>query len=359
MDAIHVVIMAGGVGTRFWPLSRARKPKQFLPIVSSRSMLEETAERLLPLVPWSNIRTIANAEQTRTIHALLPKLPGRNLIVEPAGRNTAPSLILATAHVFLKAPDAPVIVLPSDHSISDTGMFLKQLKAGALAAARDKRLVTFGILPSFPATGYGYIHVSSEPAARRGGFDFFEVLEFKEKPELAQAHAFLASGDYYWNSGMFIWTPRVFASALEAHAPEFHPHWEKILAALKKKDEAEVERVFRAIPATSIDYALMEKASGVLVCPGRFGWSDVGAWSSLLDVWPRDEQGNAVRSELLSLESEGNLVHNPGKLTALIGVKDLIVVDTGDALLICRRDQDQKVKDVIGILKEAGKKKYL
>ncbi len=359
MENIQVVIMAGGVGTRFWPLSRLRKPKQFLPITSPRSMLEETAERLLPLVPWTGIRTIANAVQTRTIHAFLPKVPKRNLLVEPAGRNTAPSLILATAHVYLQDPEAAVLVLPSDHTVTDSALFLRQLRAGAQAAVRDKRLVTFGMLPSFPSTGYGYIHVSGEAASRRGGFDFFEVLEFKEKPELAQAHAFLASGDYFWNSGMFVWTPRVFAAALEAHAPEFHPHWLKTLDALKKGDKAKLNRVFKAIPATSIDYALMEKASGVLVCPGRFGWSDVGAWSSLLDVWMRDAQGNVSRGEVLSLESEGSLVYNPGKLTALIGVRDLIVVNSGDALLICRKDRDQKVKDVIGILGKTGKKKYL
>lgn len=359
MKNIRVVIMAGGVGTRFWPLSRARRPKQFLPITGERSLLEETAGRLLPLVPWARIRTIANAAQTRLIHSLLPKIPKRNLLVEPAGRNTAPSLILATAHAYLQDPEAPVVILPSDHFVTDSALFLRQLKAGAQAAVKDKRLVTFGILPSFPSTGYGYIHVSATAAGRHGGFDFFEVLEFKEKPELAQAHAFLASGDYFWNSGMFIWTPRVFAAKLEAHAPEFHSQWLKVVDALKKRKPAGLNQVFKSIPATSIDYALMEKASGVLVCPGRFGWSDVGAWSSLLDVWKKDGQGNVSRGEVLSLESEGSLVYNPGNLTALIGVRDLIVVNAGDALLICRRDRDQNVKDVIGILGKAGKTKYL
>jgi mannose-1-phosphate guanylyltransferase len=356
---IQVIVMAGGAGTRFWPLSRARKPKQFLSIVSPKTMLEETVERLLPLVPWTHIRTIANAQQSRMIRKLLPRLPRRNLLVEPMGRNTAPSLILATAAVYSRHPESAVIVLPSDHRITDSAVFLRQLEAGARLASRERKLVTFGIRPSFPATGYGYIHVSGQPAAQSKGFAFHDVLEFKEKPDLEQARAFVASGDYYWNSGMFIWTPDVFAAKLKAHAPDFYPLWLKILAALKNNSEAALIRAFKAMPALSIDYALMEKASDVYVCPARFGWSDVGAWSSLLDVWAKDGQGNAARGETLGLESEGCLVYNPGKLTALVGVKDLIVVNTEDALLICRKDRDQRVKDVIGILAKGNKKSFL
>jgi len=356
---IQVIVMAGGVGARFWPLSRTRRPKQFLPITTSKTMLEETVERLLPLIPWANIRTIANAEQSRMIRKLLPRLPKANLLVEPMGRNTAPSLILATAEIFRRDPRAAVVVLPSDHDITRTDIFLRQIKAGARAASKERALVTFGIKPTFPATGYGYIHVSRPPAAVSNGFPFHHVLEFKEKPGLEQARAFMAGGDYYWNSGMFIWTPEVFAEKLEAHAPEFFSFWTRILAALKTKSSAGMSRAFKEIPALSIDYALMEKASGVLVCPAKFGWSDVGAWSSLLDVWTKDGQGHAVRGEALSLESGGCLVYNPGKMTALIGVQDLIVVNTEDALLICRKDRDQKVKEVIGLLAQSDKKSFL
>ena len=356
---IQVVIMAGGSGTRFWPLSRTTRPKQFLPIISRKTMVEETIGRLLPLVPWAKIRTIANAEQTRTIRKLLPKLPRRNLLVEPMARNTAPSLILATAAIGLENPKASVVVLPADHLITDTALFRGQLEAGARVAAQEQKLVTFGIPPTYPSTGYGYIHVSSEPAAARRGFAFHRMLEFKEKPDLDRARSFLADGDYYWNSGMFIWTPEVFAAELEANAPDFYPFWTRTLAALKKKSAAGLARVFKSMPALSIDYALMEKAKGLLVCPGRFGWSDVGAWSSQLEVWKRDDRGNAAKGETLALESEGCLVHNPDKLTALIGVKDLIIVNTEDALLICRKDRDQKVKDIIGVLAEKKKKRYL
>ena len=356
---IRVVIMAGGSGTRFWPLSRRTKPKQFLPIISSKTMVEETVERLLPLVPWSRIRTVANAQQTRLIRKLLPKLPARNALVEPSGRNTAPSLMLATAAVYHENPEAAVIVLPSDHLITDNSVFLKQLESGAEAAVREKKLVTFGIRPTHPATGYGYIHVSAEPAAKHRGFPFHDVLEFKEKPDREQAKLFLASGGFYWNSGMFVWTPAVFAAGLAVHAPEFHASWLKLLAALKKRSAAETARVFNSIPALSIDYALMEKARGVLVGPSRFGWSDVGAWSSLLDVWPKDSKRNAAKGETIAVESDGCLVFNPDKLTALVGLKDIIIVNTGDALLVCRKDRDQQVKDVIAALTKAGRKRYL
>jgi len=356
---IQVVVMAGGVGSRFWPLSRARRPKQFLSILSRKSMLEETVERLLPLAPWSHIWTVANAGQTQTIRKLLPRLPGRNALVEPEGRNTAPSLILATAAVAVRRPGSAVIVLPSDHLITDSAVFLRQLESGAGAASRERALVTFGIKPSFPATGYGYIRVSAEPASTVKGFPFHRVLEFKEKPGLDDARAFMAAGDYYWNSGMFVWTPEVFAAQLETHAPDFFPHWQNTLAALKKKDRAALAKAFKAMPAKSIDYALMEKASKVYVCPARFGWSDVGAWSSLIDIWAKDSGGNAARGETVSLDSGGSLVHNPGRLTALVGVRDLIIVNTPDALLICRKDQDQRVKEVIAALAKSGKKSLL
>jgi mannose-1-phosphate guanylyltransferase len=356
---IQVVVMAGGSGTRFWPLSRRAKPKQFLPIISSRTMVAETVERLLPLAPWAKIRTVANAQQTRLIRKLLPKIPARNTIVEPSGRNTAPSLMLATAEIYRENPEAAVIVLPSDHLIADTDVFLKQLESGAQAAVKDKRLVTFGIRPTYPATGYGYIHASAEPVGKHKGFPFHGVLEFKEKPDREQAKLFLASGRYYWNSGMFVWTPEVFAAELKAHAPDFHPSWPKLLASLQKRSAIETTRVFNGLPAMSIDYALMEKAQGVLVCPSRFGWSDVGAWSSLLEVWPRDDQRNAAKGETIAVDSEGCLVFNPDKLTALVGVKDLVIVNTGDALLVCRKDRDQQVKHVIAALVKGGRTRYL
>lgn len=355
---IRVVIMAGGSGTRFWPLSRKERPKQFLPIVSSKTMLQETIDRLLPLVPTSRITTVANAEQTEIIRRLAPGLPASNFLVEPQAKNTAPSLILATASIFIKNPQAVVVVLPADHLIGEVPVYLKQLEAGAEAALASGALVTFGIRPSFPATGFGYIHFAKNKSAAFGGFSFYDVLEFREKPGLKQAREFLAAGNYWWNSGMFIWKAETFAAKLKEHAPEFWPFWERTAAALRAEDKAALEKVFAEVQPLSIDFALMEKARGVVVCPADFSWSDVGAWSALMEVWPKDAQGNVARGDVLALEAEKCLVYNPDKLTALVGVHDLIVVNTEDALLVCRRDQDQKVKDILDKLKKNGRSEW-
>jgi len=356
---IRVVIMAGGSGTRFWPLSRQKKPKQFLPIVGSKTMLQETVDRLKPLLPLSRIHTVANAQQTKIIRRLVPRLPAANCLAEPQAKNTAPSLILATASIFNQNPQAVVIVLPADHLIGDVPVFLKQLEAGAEAACASDSLITFGIRPSFPATGYGYIHFQKKKSDSFGGFAFHSVLEFKEKPALEQARKFLAAGSYWWNSGMFIWRAETFAAKLKQYAPRFWPFWEKTAAALRRRNRKALEAVFAQAPSLSIDFALMEKAKGVVVCPADFSWSDVGAWSSLLEVWPRDGRGIAARGEVLALDSEKCLVYNPDKLTALIGVQDLIVVETEDALLVCRRDQDQKVKDILDKLKKNGRTRLI
>jgi mannose-1-phosphate guanylyltransferase len=355
----YAVILAGGIGTRFWPLSRRERPKQFLPIISEKTMIKETAQRLRPLIPLERIYTIANSEHSRSIRDIFPDIPDANFLIEPLGKNTAPSLILATAHIFLQNAEAVVAALPADHLITDVPLFLKKLEAGAEAAAEREDLVTFGIPPSYPATGYGYIQFSREDAQKIKDEDFYPVQEFKEKPDVAQAKVFLEAGNYFWNSGMFLWKVQTFARKLKEAAPEWHVYWEKILLALQGKDESRIAAIFETIPSTSIDYALMEKARGVLMCEGNFGWSDVGAWSSLLDIWPRDREGNALRTESILLDSENCLVYSSDKLTALIGVKDLIVVDTPDALLICRRDQDQKVKDIVGRLKKDNKDEYL
>jgi mannose-1-phosphate guanylyltransferase len=351
----RAVIMAGGIGTRFWPLSRRKTPKQFLPIISEKTMIEETANRLLPWVPHSKIFTIADSVQTKGIRQFLPEIPKANMIVEPKGRNTAPSLILATAHIYLQNPEAVIAALPADHLIKDKHRFLKKLQSGASAAAQGAHLITFGIPPAHPSTGYGYIHFSKEKPANYGGDQFFSVIRFEEKPPYKRACSFLESGDYFWNSGMFLWRASVFVDKLEKHAPEMFVFWKKILAAIKKNDEQALTTIFNEITARSIDYALMERAQGVIVCQGDFGWSDVGSWSALPDIWGVDKQNNSHRGECLSLDSENCLVLNPDKLTALVGVKDLIIVDTEDALLICRKDLDQKVKDIVIKLNKSGR----
>lgn len=350
--------MAGGSGTRFWPLSRINQPKQFLPIATEKTMIEETVERLLPLLSPENIFTISSPSQAEIIRRLMPFLPEENCLVEPSARNTAPSLVLATAKFFLEDPKTIVAALPADHSILKPQVFRRKLEAAATAAANGY-LVTFGIPPTYPATGYGYIHYDSSFSLIYHDEPFYSVLTFKEKPTREQAESFLSSGNHYWNSGMFLWRADILPEKLRAHAPEWFPFWEKMVKALEEDDTERLASIFNQMPILSIDYALMEKAKGVVVCPGDFEWSDVGVWSSLFDLWPKDEKGNACRSELIALESAGNLIYNPKKLTALVGVKDLIVVNTEDVLVICRREDDQKIRELIDWLKKKGKNEYL
>jgi len=359
MDDLYAVIMAGGQGTRFWPFSRQAKPKQFLPVISEKTMLEETIERLLPLIPASRIFTIANRDQTAQIKEICPFLPEENRLIEPQGKNTAPSLLLATAAIYLRSPQAIIAALPADHLISDPHRFRHKLTAAAWAARQTNSLVTFGIPPSFPATGYGYIQFKQSAQQHIEGEPFYPVEMFKEKPDLATAINFLQAGNYFWNSGMFLWQVDVFTHEMAQAAPEMYAFWPQIISALENNDARRIAEIFEKLPAISIDYALMEKARQVLMTTGDFGWSDVGSWSSLLAVWPPDAQGNSVRGESLLLESTGCLVLSPHKFTALIGAKDLVVIDTPDALLICRKDLDQKVRDVVKYLHDRGQKELL
>lgn len=356
---LFAVILAGGTGTRFWPLSREKNPKQFLPIISDKTMIEETVHRLAPLIPDSRIFTISNAEQAKTINKLLPSLPRQNVLIEPMGKNTAPSLLLATASIYIRNPGAVVAALPADHLITESARFLSKLEAGAEAARRENILVTFGIPPTFPATGYGYIQFSDSDPLEIKKEIFYPVEAFKEKPDHTQAQDFLEAGNCFWNSGMFIWQAETFAQKLEQYAPSFFACWLDLIRALKVHDSEGIDSIFKKMPSLSIDYALMEKARGVRMGEGSFGWSDVGSWATLGEIWEKDDGGNAVKGESIAFDAHGCQVYNPGRLTALIGVENVIVINTGDALLICHRDQDQKVKELVEQLKKTGKADYL
>jgi mannose-1-phosphate guanylyltransferase len=351
--------MAGGSGTRFWPLSRKSRPKQFLPIATQKTMIEETVERLRPLLLPEAIYTISDRAQAAAIRKLVPGLPARNVLIEPLARNTAASLILATAGIYLRNPKSVVLALPADHLITKPDVYLRKLRAAAAATVQKDVIVTFGIPATFPSTGFGYIHYSRSGSRRFGNEAFYPVLRFKEKPNLENAKKYLKQGRHCWNSGMFIWRAEVFAQKLEKYSPLFFPYWKRILQALKDNDQPGIAAVFREIPATSIDYALMEKAEGVLMAKGDFGWSDVGSWVSLADIWPKDASGNALRGDGLFLDSQDCLVYSPRRLTAVVGLKDVIIVDTKDALLVCRKRADQRVKEVIEVLKKRGRDKIL
>ncbi len=357
---MYVVILAGGSGTRFWPLSRTKTPKQLMSVFGGRSMLQRTVERVLPLSP-ERIMVVTNilqAEETERQLRELGDFPV-DVIAEPVGRNTAPAIALAAAIIARHDPEATMLVLPADHYIRNEAEFCRVARAASEAAANGA-LVTLGIEPTRPETGYGYIEAESEGP----GAGARPVKRFVEKPDLPKALEFLAAGNFYWNSGMFIWRVDAIRRELDRQMPAlataidsiaFGGSWD--LESLKPR----VAEIYPGIRGESIDYGVMERAERVLVIPASFGWSDVGSWSALPEVMDGDESGNVAIAArgLVSIDSRDSLVYGNGKLIALVGVEGLIVVDTPDALLVCRQERAQDVKKVVEALQKEGRTEYL
>lgn len=350
---IYAIIMAGGKGTRLWPQSRENMPKQLWEILGGKSMLQDTADRVSPLITTEHILVITGDYLYEKIHNQLQDLPSRNIILEPVGRNTAPCVGLAA--LFIDDPDACMVILPSDHVVRDTAEFQRVLKIAVDVASQGENLVTFGIKPSAPETGFGYI--------QRGeafNSEVFSVKKFTEKPDQDTARTFWESGEYYWNSGMFIWKVSTLLTMIERYLPDLHQGLMRIKPALNTQDEQRViAEVFDELESVSIDYGIMEKAENTYVVPADFGWNDVGSWAALPDVWDTNEEGNTVKGTVLSLDSQGNIVYNDRGLTALIGMQDVIVVKVGDAVLVCQKDQAQKVKQIVEELEQRGMTEFL
>lgn len=358
---MYAVIMAGGRGTRFWPRSREKKPKHLLDIISKRTIIQETVDRISPLIPPENILVVTGKKHAGILRMQLPEIPAGNIIIEPEGKNTAPCIGLAALHVEKKAGDDVMVVLPSDHAIADCGKFLKIISAGAQMAGQADALVTIGIQPTSPQTGFGYIE-QGEPYDGKTLLEIFRVKSVREKPDLGKAREFVQSGKFYWNSGMFIWRSSAILRAIDKWLPDLFLG----LMTIKEKidsplETATIRRVYKKLKSISIDYGVMEKADNVFVLPGDFGWSDVGSWDALWEISKKDKNDNAVigSSNVFAEDSSGSLVYSPQKPVALVGVKDLIVVETGDALLICRRGQSQDVKKIVDQLEAKKLKKYL
>ncbi len=344
MTERFVVIMAGGRGERFWPQSRLHKPKHLLPIVGRDPMLSQTIARVLPLVPAKNILIITTRQQLAEVRKASAGLPRRNLIVEPVGRDTAPAVGLAMLLVKQRNPEAVFAVLPADHVIQDEAGFRTLLDAAFQAAGSADELVTLGIEPTEPATGFGYIERgkvwhSGPPAVLR-------ARRFVEKPSLAKARAYLASGRFCWNAGMFVWRVPVIAAALRAHAPGLHAGLLGLEKALRRgSPDRALARLYPALPRISIDYAVMEKSRNVLVLPARFGWDDVGSWPAVERHHGKDADGNVLRGRAIVEGGRNNIVVSAdGHITAVLGLDDLIVVHTPDATLVCPKDRAQDIK---------------
>lgn len=349
MATRYVVIMAGGKGERFWPQSRHARPKQLLPIVGDTPMLAQTVERVRGLVPPERVIVITNREQRAAAIAACPMLAPENIVAEPVGRDTAAAVGLAALLVARREPSATLAMLPADQVIHDAGGFCEVLRAAFEAAEAEPWLVTIGIRPAEPATGYGYIQ-RGQMIARAQGRDVFKVQRFVEKPQLEKAREYLASGDYLWNAGMFVWSVATIRAALASHAPELARGIDTIEAALeggRSIDDALHEH-FPSLQKISVDYAIMEKADNVVTLAGTFDWDDVGAWPAVMRHLPPDEAGNVVRGEGFVEAGAGNLVVSTGDhLVALLGVDDLIVVHTADATLVCPKSHAQQVKTLL------------
>ncbi|HUW65458.1 MAG TPA: mannose-1-phosphate guanylyltransferase [Spirochaetia bacterium] len=354
---IYATIMAGGTGQRFWPLSRRDKPKQFLPLVGERTMLQLTVDRLAGLVPRENIMVITGAAYLDAVSGQLPEIPQENVLAEPCGRDTAAAVGLAALHVYKRDPRGVMIVLPADNYIADAEKFQTLLRAAADYAASGEWLVTMGITPTRPDTGYGYIS-RGEPVEPSNDIPAYRVERFTEKPTADRAREFLSSGRYLWNSGMFIWRADVILRLIDRYLPELATGLAEIGSLLDVQGSREYREklagIYSALPKVSVDYGIMEKADNVLVLPGDFGWDDVGTWPALERCRETEGNGNVLDAQGVFLETTGSIIRVPGRLVATLGITDLVVVDDGECLLVCTKERAGDLKLLTAALEKAG-----
>ncbi|TWT80023.1 Mannose-1-phosphate guanylyltransferase [Planctomycetes bacterium CA13] len=353
---LHAVIMAGGSGTRFWPASRTLRPKQLLTLHGKRSMIQSTIDRLGDLVPPSRQMIVTNKVLVDAIAEQLPALPKQNIVGEPCKRDTAPCVGLAAALVNHQDSDGIMAVMPSDHVIASHEAFQNALAIGEKLIKEDPtRIVTFGIPPEYPAESFGYIE-RGEPIGSGGDANIYKVKQFREKPDRATAEAYVASGSFYWNAGIFLWKASTILDALQKNAPEIYKHIEAIAARIGEADYAEtLEREFAAIKGKSIDYAVMETYKNVVVIEADFPWDDVGSWQALSRLHEPDALGNAVVGTHVNIDSKDCIVHaSEGHTIVTIDLDDMIVVQTADATLVAPKDAEERVREVVKALQDRG-----
>jgi len=360
---LYAVILAGGSGTRFWPLSRHLYPKQLLRIMGGETMIRQTMRRVLRCASPERVMistTPAQADQIRFQLTEWKEALQDNFILEPEARNTAPAIALAATRLAMRDPEAIMLVLPADHVIKNEARFQAAVRLGAEVAAKGY-LVTFGIRPIRPETGYGYIQPRRRVRLGRSkGLVGYPVARFVEKPDAATARRYLKAGNYYWNSGIFLWRAGTVLEEIRTHQPELARGMDRIGALLKAgEDGARADAVYRTLPSVSIDNGVMERSSRAAMIPVDFAWSDVGNWSSLEEVAPRDKAGNVVSGKVVDVESRNSILYADQRLVATIGLTDMVVVDTADATLVCPKDRSQEVKKIVEILKQKGAPEHL
>lgn len=354
------VIMAGGVGERFWPMSRRRRPKQLLPLAEGRSLLELAHARIAPVVSPENVFVATTESLAQVIRTEAPYLQPENVIAEPMGRNTAACLALAASTIERRRGPCVMAVITADHLIGEPDLFAATMRRGLDLAAPGERLVVFGIRPTCPETGFGYIELGpvcdEDPV-----LPCHTVARFEEKPDLATAQLYVESGHHLWNSGMFAWHTRALRAAFARHAPAYAEGMRAIdaLDAAQSASRPALARVFDALPNLSIDYAVMEKAQNAVALPAAFPWRDAGGWEAVRELLPQDEGGNACAGKTAAVETRGSTLHSTGPLIATLGVENLIVVATPDAVIVCPRDRAQDIKRVVSHLASHGLEEFL
>ncbi len=359
MDNFYAVIMAGGGGTRLWPLSRRERPKQFLRLVGDQSMYKIAINRILRLFSTDHIFIVTVASQVQGLHQEFPSIPLDNFMIEPIPKGTASVVGLAAANLLERDPDAIMAILTADHIIENIPLFNQLLEAGAEQACK-RHLVTLGIEPTYASTGYGYIRAGETLPDGKA----LRVEQFVEKPDVPTAEKYLVSGGYYWNSGMFIWRADAIMAEFESQMPDLFASLENIRAHIRNGDKQDfLSGIWSEIKPQTIDYGIMEHAQDVVVLPARgMGWNDVGSWDSLYEILTADENGNVISADnAIHINAKNNLYHSESsdKMIALVDVNDLVIIDSGKALLVCRKGQTQKVKQVVEELKQKNLDAYL
>lgn len=349
--------MAGGKGERFWPKSRQSLPKQFLSLTNDgKTMIQLTVERILPLVSLEDIYIATNTNYKHLVLEQLPGIPAENILCEPVGRNTAPCIGLGAVHIQRKYEDAIMIVLPSDHLIKYNDIFTETLANACDVAEINANLVTIGITPNYPETGYGYIKADKNKQLKKT----YSVERFVEKPDFNLAKTYVESGDYYWNSGMFIWKLSSILENMKNFMSDTYNGLLKIQAAIKTPEEENVlKNIFPEFVSDSIDYGIMEKASGIYLIPGNFGWDDVGSWLAVERVKGTDDAQNTLTGNVIALNTSHCTIEGKKRLIAALGLKDLIIVDTDDALLIADKNSAGDIKKILAVLRDTDRENYL
>jgi len=348
----YAVIMAGGRGERFWPLSTGATPKPFLPILGEKSLLQMTVERITPLLPLNRVLVVLGKEHLKVAQEQLPGLPPQNFLVEPEGKDTAPCIGFASLHVEKRDPDAMMVVIPSDHYIPDPDTYLHSLSAALQLLGTRDEIITLGIKPARPETGYGYIQAKKQ-VDMLDNIPFLKVERFVEKPDLKRAKTYGASKGYYWNSGIFVWRNRTIQDLLTKYLPEVWQGLSRIRERLGDKHALSDE--FRQFPRISIDYGVLEKAKNILLIPAEFRWDDVGTWAALERVHRIDEHGNAIIGMHRGIDTRNCVIHAQDQLVATIGVSNLIIVQAHGKLLICSKERGQDVKEITKLFNSRSK----